>query len=68
MAQYRRQIYYYETDRMSIVHNSNYLRSRSVSLDAVPFDIQKTVKFIFRLVPYAIGNRVKERCRSMCMS
>ncbi len=26
MEPYTRTIYYYETDRMSIVHNSNYLR------------------------------------------
>ena len=26
MEPYRRRIFYYETDRMSIVHNSNYLR------------------------------------------
>lgn len=26
MKRYSREVYYYETDRMSIVHNSNYLR------------------------------------------
>ena len=26
MERYRRQIFYYETDKMAIVHNSNYLR------------------------------------------
>ena len=35
MAQYCRQIYYYETDRMSIVHNSNYLRGLYTIKDCI---------------------------------